>query len=43
MKADWEIARDAEPQMKTAWELGEALGLERHEILPHGHYLAKLD
>jgi formyltetrahydrofolate synthetase len=43
MKADWEIARDAEPQMKTAWELGEALELERHEILPHGHYLAKLD
>ncbi|MBT9543989.1 MAG: formate--tetrahydrofolate ligase [Candidatus Sericytochromatia bacterium] len=43
MKADWEIARDAEPQMKTAWELGEALGLERHEILPHGHFLAKLD
>jgi len=43
MKADWEIARDAEPQMKTARELGEALGLEPQEILPHGHYLAKLD
>lgn len=43
MKADWEIARDAEPTMKTAWELGEALGLDRAEILPHGHYLAKLD
>ncbi|PIQ23221.1 formate--tetrahydrofolate ligase [bacterium (Candidatus Blackallbacteria) CG17_big_fil_post_rev_8_21_14_2_50_48_46] len=43
MKADWEIARDAEPEMKTAWELGDALGLDPQEILPHGHFLAKLD
>jgi formyltetrahydrofolate synthetase len=43
MKADWEIARDAETQLKTAAELGAALGLEPQELLPHGHYLAKLD
>lgn len=43
MKADWEIARDAEPNMKTAWELGDDLGLEPQEILPYGHTLAKLE
>ena len=34
MKADWEIARDAETQLKTAAELGAALGLEPQELLP---------
>lgn len=43
MPADWEIARDAEATMKTAWELGDALELAREELLPYGHYLAKLD
>lgn len=41
--ADWEIAEAAEKNMKTVYQLGEELGLERHELLPHGHYVAKLD
>ena len=40
---DWEIAEEAESRMKTVYELGEQLGLEKEELLPHGHYLAKLD
>jgi formate--tetrahydrofolate ligase len=41
--ADWEIAEAAEKKMKTVYELGEQLGLEKEELLPHGHYVAKLD
>ncbi len=41
--ADWEIAEAAEKNMKTVYELGELLGLEKHELLPHGHYVAKID
>lgn len=41
--ADWEIAEAAEAHMKTVYQLGEELGLEKHELLPHGHYVAKLD
>ena len=41
--ADWEIAEEAESRMKTVYELGEQLGLKKEELLPHGHYLAKLD
>jgi formate--tetrahydrofolate ligase len=41
--ADWEIAEAAEAKMKTVYELGEQLGLEKEELLPHGHYIAKLD
>jgi formyltetrahydrofolate synthetase len=41
--ADWEIAEAAEGQMKTVYQLGEELGLEKSELLPHGHYVAKLD
>jgi formate--tetrahydrofolate ligase len=41
--ADWEIAEEAESRMKTVYELGEQLGLDKEELLPHGHYLAKLD
>jgi formate--tetrahydrofolate ligase len=41
--APWEIAEEAESRMKTGYELGEQLGLEKEELLPHGHYLAKLD
>jgi len=42
-KADWEIAEAAEAYMKTVHQLGDELGLGKHEILPHGHYIAKLD
>ncbi|OGQ98800.1 MAG: formate--tetrahydrofolate ligase [Deltaproteobacteria bacterium RIFOXYD12_FULL_55_16] len=41
--ADWEIAEEAETRMKTVYELAEKLGLEKEELLPHGHYVAKLD
>jgi len=41
--ADWEIAEEAETRMKTVYELGEQLGLEKDELLPQGHYIAKLD
>lgn len=41
--ADWEIAEEAESRMKTVQELAEQLGLDKEELLPHGHYLAKLD
>ena len=41
--ADWEIAEAAEKNMKTVYELGDQLGLKKEELLPHGHYVAKLD
>lgn len=41
--ADWEIAEAAESHMKTVYQLGEELGLEKNELLPHGHYVAKVD
>jgi formate--tetrahydrofolate ligase len=41
--ADWEIAEAAEAKMKTVYQLADELGLEKEELLPHGHYVAKLD
>lgn len=41
--ADWEIAEAAEANMKTVYQLGEELGLDKKELLPHGHYVAKVD
>lgn len=40
---DWQIAEEAESRMKTVFELGEQLGLQKEEILPYGHHIAKLD
>ncbi len=40
---DWEIAEEAESRMKTVYELAEQLGLTKEELLPHGHYVAKID
>lgn len=40
---DWEIAEAAEANMKTVYQLGEELGLEKDEVLPHGHYYGKVD
>ncbi|MEW6522301.1 MAG: formate--tetrahydrofolate ligase [Bacillota bacterium] len=40
---DWQIAEAAEPNMKTVYQLAEQLGLENRELLPHGHYIAKVD
>jgi len=41
--ADWQVAEEAETRMKTVSQLAEELGLEKHELLPHGHYVAKVD
>ncbi|MEW6675827.1 MAG: formate--tetrahydrofolate ligase [Nitrospirota bacterium] len=41
--ADWEIAEAAEKNMKTSQQLAEELGIEKDELLPHGHYIAKVD
>jgi len=41
--ADWEIAEEAESRMKTVYQLAEELGLEKEELLPYGHYVAKID
>ena len=41
--ADWEIAEEAESRMKTVQQLAKELGLEEKELLPYGHYVAKVD
>ncbi len=41
--ADWQIAEEAEKSMKTCHQLAEELGLKKEELLPHGHYIAKVD
>ena len=41
--ADWEVAEAAEKNMKTVYELADKLGLQKEELLPHGHFVAKLD
>lgn len=41
--ADWEIAEDSEKHMKTVYELADKLGLKKEELLPHGHFVAKID
>ncbi len=40
---DWQIAEAAEATMKTVYQQAEELGLEKEELLPHGHYVAKVD
>lgn len=40
---DWEIAAEFEKNMKTVYQLAEELELEKEELLPYGHYVAKLD
>ncbi len=40
---DWQIAEAAEAQMKKVYELGDEMGLEQEEVLPYGHYVAKVD
>ncbi len=41
--ADWEIAEEAESRMKDVFQLSDQLGLSKEELLPQGHYVAKLD
>jgi len=40
---DWEIAEEAESRMKDVFQLSDQLGLSKEELLPQGHYVAKLD
>jgi formyltetrahydrofolate synthetase len=40
---DWEIAEAAEAGMKPVKQLAAELGLLEKELLPYGHYVAKLD
>ena len=34
--ANWKISEAAEENMKSIWQLGDELGLEHDEIIPHG-------
>ena len=40
---DWEIAEAAEADMKPVTQLADELGLQKMELLPYGHYVAKID
>src|SRR4030042_7027648 len=40
---DWQIAEDTEKRMKTVYQLADELGLTKEELLPYGHYVAKID
>jgi formyltetrahydrofolate synthetase len=41
--ADWQISEAAEKWMKKATQLGQELGLKGDELIPMGHYVAKVD
>ena len=41
--ADWQISEAAEAWMKKATQLGDELGLTGEELIPMGHYVAKVD
>jgi len=41
-QADWEIAEEAEKRMKMSQQLADELGIKKEELLPHGHYIAKV-
>jgi len=40
---DWEIAEEAEQHMKRIEQVAEELGVTKDELLPYGHYIAKID
>lgn len=40
---DWEIAAQAEKQMKPITQIAEDFGIQREELLPYGHFLGKID
>lgn len=40
---DWQIAREAEKNMKTVETLAGELGLLPEELLPYGHYMGKIE
>ncbi|MCX8031458.1 MAG: formate--tetrahydrofolate ligase [Thermodesulfovibrionales bacterium] len=41
--ADWQIAEAAEKNMKKISVIADELGLLPEELLPYGHYIAKID
>lgn len=41
--ADWEIAEYAEKHMRPIAEIAEKIGITKEELLPHGHFVAKVD
>ncbi len=41
--ADWQIAEAAEANMRKISDIAGELGLQQEELLPYGHYIAKLD
>ena len=41
--ADWQVAEEAEKSMETVYQLRDELGLAEEELLPHGHYIGKVD
>ncbi len=40
---DWRIALNAEKYMKPIEDLASELGLEKSEVFPYGHHIAKID
>ncbi len=40
---DWQIAEAAEANMKTVYQMAEEMGLDKEELLPYGHHVAKID
>ncbi len=40
---DWQIAEEVEKHMKPVQRLAEEWGITKEELLPHGHYLGKVD
>ena len=40
--ADWQISEAAEENLRSIWDLGKEMGLEKDEILPYGR-IGKLD
>lgn len=40
---DWQIAEEAEKTMKPIKQIADELGLREEELLPYGHYIAKVD
>ena len=40
---DWQIAAASEAHMKTVYQLAEEMGVGQRELLPYGHFVAKLD
>ena len=41
--ADWQVAEAAEKNMKRSTQLAEEMGLEGDELIPMGHYVAKVE